>query len=228
MNTGMMHQLIPGISLLGEFTVLEHLGRGGMGSVYRVERVMPTGNIQYAAKLLRDDALSDPVKRDGFIEEIRTWMGLPNHPNIAACRFFRTVGNQLIVFSEYVDGGTLIDWVRGNRLVTAEDVLGTIIRCAAGLHASHCRGVVHQDVKPANILMTASGIPKITDFGLARAARRKIRTPGDSHGGDPLDRTDSPGAVGGGRNDPLQSDILGITVMGLTPAYCSPEQMAGE
>jgi len=173
MREGFSQQLMPGMRLLGEFTVLEHLGRGGMGSVYRVEREIPAGNIQYAAKVLRDDALIDPVKREAFIEEIRTWIGLPDHPNITACRFFRTIGDRLIVFSEYVEGGTLIEWVRGKRLDSPESVLKTIVQCAAGLNAAHQSGVIHQDIKPANILMTMEGIPKITDFGLSRVGRHR-------------------------------------------------------
>lgn len=205
-NGDLAQYLIPGMRLLGEFTVLEHLGRGGMGSVYRVERSMPTGPIQYAAKVLRDDALTDPAKRDGFIEEIRTWMGLPDHPNITACRFFRTIGDRLIVFSEYIDGGTLIDRVRGKRLESPENILRIILHCTAGLHASHQHGVIHQDIKPANILMTRDGTPKITDFGLSRMGRPQ-RQPPDI--------------------DTMDDRLLCVSVMGLTPAYCSPEQMAG-
>ena len=87
-----------------------------------------------------------------------------------------------------------------------ESILDVAIQCAWGLEAAHVQGVVHQDMKPANVLMTKDGIAKITDFGLARARLQS--------GLEPL-TGDKPGSTE-------------VTVAGMTPAYCSPEQAAGQ
>ena len=73
------------------------------------------------------------------------------------------------VFIEYVDGGSLHDAIHDRRLETAEAMVDVAIQCAWGLHYAHERGLVHRDVKPANLLLTVEGTVKVTDFGLAGA-----------------------------------------------------------
>src|SRR5262249_11675819 len=80
----------------------------------------------------------------------------------------RTDGNETYLFSDYADGGSLSDWIRGGRLTRLEQILEVAIQFAWGLHVAHEHGVVHQDVKPSNAVMTADGRGMIGDFGLAR------------------------------------------------------------
>lgn len=189
--------------LLGDFEVQRVLGQGGMGKVYLV-RSRTTG-MEFAVKraLIRDD-----TNRQNFLSELQTWIDLPAHPNIAACRFFRTIGDEIAIFSEYVGGGTLTDWIRGRRLTTLEQIIDVAIQFAWGLQALHEHGLIHQDVKPGNVLMTPEGIAKVTDFGLARARSR---------GNDEEFHSPHPA---------LDGQSVLVSFGGLTQAYCSPEQAA--
>jgi serine/threonine protein kinase len=189
--------------LLGDFEVQRVLGQGGMGKVYLV-RSRTTG-MEFAVKraLIKDDK-----NRHNFLSELKTWIDLPAHPNIAVCRFFRTIGDEIVIFSEYVGGGTLADWIRDRRLLTLEQILDVAIQFAWGLQALHEQGLIHQDIKPGNVLMTPEGTPKVTDFGLAR-----VRL----HGND--EQFDSPSPAPDGQS------VL-VSFGGMTQAYCSPEQAA--
>ena len=71
--------------------------------------------------------------------------------------------------AEYVEGGTLQDWIKKRRLSSIGEILDVAIQLAWGLDFSHTCGLVHQDIKPANILLSSDMVAKITDFGLARA-----------------------------------------------------------
>jgi serine/threonine protein kinase len=184
--------------LLGDFVVEAELGQGGMGKVYLV-RSRSTGQ-RFAVKKAR---FGDDASRRSFLTELQTWIGLPKHPNLAACRFFRTINDEIVIFAEYLEGGSLADWIRHRRFATLEQVLDIAIQSARGLHAAHERGLVHQDVKPANFLMTCQGIAKVSDFGLARAR-----------------------AVAGEAKAAGEHSIL-ISAGGMTVAYCSPEQASG-
>jgi len=184
--------------LLDDFLIEGELGEGGMGKVY-LARSRSSGQ-PFAVKRtkLRDDA-----GRRNFLAELQTWIDLPPHPHLAACRFFRTVGNDVIIFAEYVDGGSLGRRIRERRLIHLAQVLDVAIQTAWGLHALHEVGVVHQDFKPGNVLLTAEGVARVTDFGLARAR-----------------------AVAGETARAGEGTIL-VSVGGMTPAYCSPEQAQG-
>jgi serine/threonine protein kinase len=193
----------PGQLLLDDFEVQQVLGQGGMGKVYLVHS--QTTGMEFAVKhaLIKDDN-----SRQNFLSELQTWVDLPEHPHIAACRFFRTIGDEIAIFAEYISGGTLADWIRDRRLTTLEQILDVAIQFAWGLQALHEHGLIHQDVKPGNVLMTSEGIAKVTDFGLARARLR------DSDG-----QVHSPSPASNGHS------VL-VSFGGMTPAYCSPEQAA--
>ena len=185
--------------ILDDYVVERELGAGGMGKVYLL-RSRSTGQ-PFAVKraLLRNEE-----SRRNFLAELRTWIDLPEHPHLVACRFFRTVGDEIVIFAEFMEGGSLADWIRDRRLTSLEQILDAAIQFAWGLHAAHELGLVHQDVKPANALMTGEGVVKVADFGLARARAIAVLGEGDSR---------------------VRPDVTGYFG---TPSYRSPEQAAGE
>jgi serine/threonine protein kinase len=152
-----------GNTLLDTFEICNKLGQGGMGEVWRVRNAVLQED--YAVKRAR---LSTPVERRNFMAELITWIGLPDHPNIVNCRFFRTAAEELLIFSELVKGFSLSKLIE-SRAYGTEEVIDIAIQIAQGLEAAHHQGVVHQDMKPDNVLISAKGEVKVTDFGLARA-----------------------------------------------------------
>ena len=178
---------------------------GGMGLVYRVHH--RGWNTDLAVKSPRSDYFKTEAQKENFTRECETWINLGLHPHIVSCHYVRTLGGIPRVFAEYVEGGTLKEWIDSRKLYegggqeSLKRILDIAIQMAWGLHYAHEQGVIHQDVKPANVLLMADGTAKISDFGLAkaRAAAGDLVVPG------------------AGRS------IL-VSSGGMTPAYCSPEQ----
>ena len=189
-----------GEAILSKYKVEEILGKGGMGVVYRVSQA--NSNNVYAVKTLRTSKNSVKLRRR-MMREIRTWMDLPQHPNLARCYFFRTVDENLTVFSEYIDGGTVFDWIRSDPTPSFPEILDVLIQLAWGLHVAHINGVVHQDVKTSNALITTDRVVKLTDFGLSS-----------------VDASFNPEDL---ETHNLSSHL--VTTNGMTPAYSSPEQI---
>lgn len=162
--------------VLGDFEIERKLGEGGMGLVYLV-RSESTGE-RFAVKRTKHPT---PEIRRNFLGELQTWIDLPAHPNLAACRFFRSQGDETIIFAEYVKGGSLASWIRdgelyqGTKEQALERILDAAIQFAWGLHVIHTCGLIHQDVKPGNVLLTQlpDFIVKVSDFGLTRGAPRR-------------------------------------------------------
>ncbi len=200
----------PGDVILGLYEVQEVFTGGGMGLVYKVRH--RGWNVELAVKTPRPEFFARAGAAENFEREAETWVNLGLHPHTVSCFYVRRLGGIPRVFAEYVDGGSLADWIRGKpgqppRLYEGgpdqalERILDVAIQFAGGLHYAHEQGLVHQDVKPANVIMTRGGIAKVTDFGLAKA--RALA-----------------GEVGTAR---AGQSIL-VSSGGLTPAYCSPEQ----
>lgn len=203
-----------GERILDTYVVREVYTSGGMAFVYRVHHL--GWGIDLALKSPRPEMIANPADLDDFIQEAETWIKLGLHPHIVSCYFIRLIHGIPRIFIEYVEGGSLADAIsdgrlfRGERSQVIERILDTAIQFAWGLHYAHERGLVHQDVKPANVLLTRDGVAKVTDFGMAKM-RAVPRAP-DS--GQPTD----------GQGD--KSVLVDST--GLTPAYCSPEQAAAQ
>ena len=159
--------------ILNQYEVIGILGQGGMGTVYKVHH--RSWNVDLAMKSPKPEVFVKERGKENFIREAETWVNLSLHPNIVTCFYVRTLGDIPCIFAEYVTGGSLSDWIRERRLYEGgheqalERMLDVAIQFAWGLHASHEQGLVHQDVKPHNVMMTVDGTAKVTDFGLAKA-----------------------------------------------------------
>ena len=199
----------PGEVILGLYEVKGTLGEGGMGTVYQVHH--KSWNTDLAVKSPKPEELAKAGGAENFVREAETWVNLGLHPHIVSCYYVRTLGGIPRVFAEYVEGGSLAQWIRDRRLYEGgpkkalERMLDIAIQFAWGLDYAHEQGLIHQDVKPANVMMAADGTVKVTDFGLARA-RGRVTVPGEAKPGGTLM------AASGG----------------MTPAYASPEQARGE
>ncbi|MGQ0733428.1 MAG: LpqB family beta-propeller domain-containing protein [Acidobacteriota bacterium] len=191
-------------SRLGPYEIVDVLGIGGMGEVYRARD--PRLDRDVAIKILPDTFTSDPDRLTRFEREARALAAL-NHPNIGAIYGLEEREGSRALVLELVEGETLADRLRERGALSPGDAMGVARQIADALEAAHEKGIVHRDLKPLNIKVTPGGTVKVLDFGLARST---VEAPPASH------ETDTR----------AQDPTLEGTIVG-TAGYMSPEQARG-
>ncbi|MEM7352553.1 MAG: serine/threonine-protein kinase [Acidobacteriota bacterium] len=185
---------------IGAYRLLHEIGRGGMSTVYLAVRDDDQYQQRVAIKLIRDGLGSDDRRRR-FLQERQILAGL-DHPNIARLLDGGTTEEGLpYVVLEYVEGVAIDAYCERHRLAV-EERLGLFRDVCSAVHAAHQNLVIHRDLKPGNVLVTAAGIPKLLDFGIAKLLNPELSA----------------------------SDLRTTLPMSrlMTPAYASPEQIRGE
>jgi eukaryotic-like serine/threonine-protein kinase len=214
---------------LGAYEIVDALGAGGMGEVYRARDTRLKREV--AIKVLPEAVAQDADRLARFRREAELLAGL-NHPNIAAVYGLEESGGITAIVLELVEGETLEQRIeasasgmekpqlpgssrRRHRALDIDEALGIATQIADALESAHEKGVIHRDLKPANIKITPDGTVKVLDFGLAKA----LESSAGAQGGSPAHLSFSPTLS-------VHATMAGV-ILG-TAAYMSPEQARGK
>jgi len=190
---------------ISHFRIVEKLGAGGMGVVYKAEDARLHRFV--ALKFLSDNLAQDAQALERFHREARAASAL-NHPGICTIHDIGEQDGRAFIAMELIDGETLRSHING-RPLSLEEILRLGIQIADALDAAHAEGIIHRDIKPANVFVTRRGQAKVLDFGLAKLVRTGIGREGVESG----EVADSMSIVG---------------IITGTPSYMSPEQVRGD
>jgi serine/threonine protein kinase len=189
-----------------DYRIEGRLGVGGMGIVYLARHQTLDRQVAIKELLTVNDEGRERLLREAMA------MAKLDHPNVVRVFDARQLEEHLFIAMEYVAGGTLQQWSTARRR-SVQEILDVFAAAADGLAAAHAQGIVHRDFKPQNVLMTPEGVPRVADFGIARAGQAVPSAihPASSH------------PAGGA----LDSDLTATGSMLGTPAYMAPEQYEG-
>jgi serine/threonine protein kinase len=195
---------------IGRYQLDRRIAAGGMGEIWAAWD--PQLRREIAVKLVRPDRADDGRERERLLREARALARL-GHPNVLAVHDVGEVDGEVFIATELVEGDTLAS--RGGANADWRQIARLYIQAARGLAAAHASGLVHRDVKPANLLLGADGRVRVADFGLAVRAQ-----------------TDSPPAASELPDSPFESPLESVSITAAghiagTPAYMSPEQRLG-
>jgi eukaryotic-like serine/threonine-protein kinase len=204
--------LAPPGARVGRYELGQRLGAGGMGVVFEAHD--PELQRRVAIKLLHGGARAALVK-PRLLREARAMAQLA-HPNVVAVHDVGTVGAQVFIAMELVEGTTLSRWLRASQR-SREEILKVFVEAGRGIEAAHRVGLVHRDLKPDNVLIGSDGRARVTDFGLARPLELDDPALGRSEPWGP--RAEMP--VGTSLTHTAPGALVG------TPAYMAPEQIRG-
>jgi tetratricopeptide (TPR) repeat protein len=215
---------------VGPYLLLAPIGRGAMGEVWRArdERL----DRLVAVKLMTGAFPEAGERRTRALREAKAAAAVP-HPNVVTLYDVHADGDELALVMELVEGRALSERLREGGPLAVDDAIATLVGIADALVAAHARGILHRDIKAANVMLTAGGV-KVLDFGLAKLRvgppdAAPARPPARPGGAVALDATmpSEPARPSRTLAAVSASDAtLAGTLLG-TPSYLAPEQLAG-
>ena len=227
-------EISKGDYLLDTYNVISDAIKGGMGNVWKVRHITWDTDLAMKRPQPKFFAEGSEKRKENFVHECESWINLGLHPNIVSCYYIREIGGVPTIFSEWMDNGSLKNRIDDGSLYVLSDtenisddkkermlqarLIDIAVQFARGLHYAHESKdhLIHQDVKPDNLLLSNNWDAKIADFGLAKARK---------HLNDDTLNSDS---------DLIEDSYLSdekthmASTGGYTPAYCSSEQYSGD